>query len=358
MKECVILHIGDIHYGDIDKDERPVDMKDERFPESLDRMLPEKSYEIILKRLLGEIGKSPLAILQSGDLTTYGKIESLKDCLFFLKSRIPPEFFKKTSSQKLFVVPGNHDIVRESISENSLDLKFQPMAKALRTYDFPEMPLHEIIAEELPINSSGKVLVIAINSCFGCGEERCIPEKIRPRLRGLLKEFKGTEDEEEIKRICFEDIDTPLFNTEHIDKTVERIGLARETYMPVILTHHNLLPQKKPRVAMYTELINSGYMREELLKLNRAIIYLHGHVHDDPIGIIHSSRYKNAKLITISAPLLIPNKVYKGSKNGFNIIKLLYGNYGVPVGCEITLYRISNGELDERTERIPFFTDW
>jgi len=356
LKECTLLHIGDVHYRDIDRDERPVDMKDKQFPESLDEILPERIYETVLKYFLSEAEKAPLAILLSGDLTTYGEVESLKNCLFFLKSRIPSNFFEKTSFQTLFIVPGNHDIDRKLFCENSLYPKFRPMVKTLEAYNFPEIRLYGVIKEELPINSFGKILIIAINSCLGCGEKRYFPEQIRYRLYELLKYPKGAEEEEEIKKICHENIDTPIFRTDDIEKTVEYIKSAKRVCMPIILTHHNLLPQRRPRIAMYTELINSGYMREELLRLNRPIIYLHGHIHDDPIEIIHSSKYKNARLILISAPLLIPNKIYRGSKCGFNKIKLFYGNCGIPVGCEITLYRMLHGDRDIKTERIPFWT--
>lgn len=363
MKECTLLHIGDIHFKDIEKEERPVDVKDRQFPQKLDRILPLGIFDTILKRLFEEIEESPEAILISGDLTSCGCMKFYEECLSFFKLRIPPFFFKNDPHQKLFIVPGNHDIDRTKFCEHSLDPKFQPMIKALKDQGFPEMPFPGIKTEQFSVDSSGKVLIIAINSCMGCGEKRYLPERIRNRLFELLRESLLKESEkvyekvkEEVRSVWYEDIDTPIFMTEDIDAAVDLIQSAEETCMPVILAHHNLLPQRRPRVAMYTELINSGYMREKLLRSNRPIIYLHGHIHDNPIEIIHSSRYKKARLICISAPLLVPNKVYKKEKVGFNKIKILYGYHNIPIGCEITLFTMFNDDVDVRKDRIPFWS--
>jgi hypothetical protein len=357
LKECTLLHIGDIHFKDIDKEERPVDLKDQQFPQKLGRILSPGICDTILKCLFKEIEKSPQAILISGDLTSHGCMKFYKECLSFFKSRIPPRFFEKSPYQRLFIVPGNHDVDKAKFSEYSLDPKFQPMIKALKDQGFPEIPFPRIKTEELSVDSFGKVLIVAINSCMGCGEKRYLPEGIKNKLFELLEESEKEYEkvEEEVRSVWYENIDTPIFMTEDIDAAVDLIQSAEETCMPVILAHHNLLPQRRPRVAMYTELINSGYMREKLLKSNRPIIYLHGHIHDNPIEIIHSSKYEKARLICISAPLLVPNKIYKKEKVGFNIIRILYGHHNIPIGCEITLYTIFNDDVDIRKDRIPFW---
>ena len=359
MKECTLLHMGDIHYPDIDKDKCPVDLKDPQFPERLEGIFTKKSYSIILQELLEEVHKdekSPIAILISGDLTTYGDMEIYQNCLSSMKKRIPGEFCKKAKPQRLFIVPGNHDIDRTLFSESSLAPKFEPIIKALKANGFPEIPFPTVKMEELSVNSSGELFIISINSCWGCGERRHYPERIKDALSKLFDYPEEKDAKEEIMKLCYENIDTPIFSDEDINKVVKSIESIDGHCLPVIITHHNLLPQRAPRVAIYTELINSGHMRERLLQLDRPIIYLHGHIHDDPIEIIRSPRYKNSCLICISAPLLMPNKRYQSPKSGFNKIRIIYEDQGTPIGCEITLFRLADAgdKVDKKTERVSF----
>jgi hypothetical protein len=247
-------HIGDIHYDYIDTDDRPVDGKDLQFPEHLIETLPEKTYQTIIKSLMHEIEEPPLAILFSGDLATYGIIESYKDCLHFLKYRIHADFFDGKPFQKLFIVPGNHDIDRGKISERSLYHKFQPIQEALEEKDFPEIPVPDLKIEKLHQDSSCGVLMISINSCVGCGERRYYPEKIRDAISKSLDCNEEEKDDEELMELCYEMIDTPVINNKDIDEMVQHIQSQDETLLPIILTHHNLLPQNTFMVIFMTTL--------------------------------------------------------------------------------------------------------
>lgn len=353
MNEINLLHLGDIHFEYIDNDETSVDMKDLLFPKSLNKLLPEKSFQSMIKTLMKEIQKSPSAIMMSGDLSTYGLIESYKKCLAFLKERIPNDFFNDASFQRLFIVPGNHDVARENFSETSLFPKFEPIIEALKEKDFPVIPFPKVNIKELKDASSGTIKIITINSCLGCGERRYYPEKIRDTISNLLKSNK--EDKDNLRELCFENLDTPIITEEDIEIIFQSIESVNEKCLPIILTHHNLLPQKRPRIAMYTELINSGYIREKLLMLNRPILYLHGHIHDDPVEIIQSTKYKSSRIICISAPLLFPNKIFNSSKCGFNKIKIIFDHEGLPIGCELTHYRIIEGIETKSKEKIKFW---
>ena len=107
---------------------------------------------------------------------------------------------------------------------------------------------------------------------------------------------------------------------------------------------------------MYTELLNSGSMRECLLSLEKPVLYLHGHIHDNPIEIIQSPRFNNAKIISISAPLLIPSKLYKDNKFGYNRIKVIFSQGNVPIGCEIIQHEFSNGSHIKQESKIRFWS--
>ncbi|MEL4304376.1 metallophosphoesterase [Methanococcoides sp. LMO-2] len=345
MKDIILMHIGDIHFKNIIKMDMPINIVDTQ--ESLnviDRNIhvSRNKYEIISESLLAEIQNSTVAILISGDLTTNGEVESYNDCLDFLKSRIDSEFLDSECFQKLFLVPGNHDIDRKKIDDNDYIPKFEPMIDALQTKNFPDVPCDDIMVEKIcEEDSFSKLLVISVNSCIGCGENKYFPPEIRDHLTPLLTDY--------------EVMDTPLIANDHIDKMIEAI-MENNDFLPLILTHHNLLPLKRTNyVTIHADLINSGILREKLLMLNKPILYLHGHIHDDPIEIIQSPNYEKSKIICISAPLLFPIEKIRGSpKFGFNKIRIISGNSS-PIGCEIISYRLINNKVEKISKRIPFF---
>jgi len=289
---------------------------------------------------------NPLVILLSGDLCVRGDTEDFRNCLKFLRL-IPQDFFISDPFQKVFIVPGNHDIDRREFAEDSILPKFRPMIDALKENNFPEMPLDSIRTEEIFGEDSVRALIITINSCYGCGERRCYPEKIREVIGNLLDKDPNCKD--------FEDLDTPMFNRENVDALASCIRNIDNNCIPVILSHHNLLTQSTPKLELYAELINSGYMRDILIGLNRPILYLHGHLHDDPIEIISSPNFKNSKIICISAPLLFPNTEF-GSRNfGFNKIKIYYTNNKTPIGCEVINNKFADLSPKKNSVRIRFW---
>jgi hypothetical protein len=302
-------------------------------------VLPKPIIQTILKDLIKELNQDPKGIFICGDLTTYGDLSVYNDCLTFLKNRILLTFFKNKSDTKIFIVPGNHDIDRNLVKESSLDPKFIPISTALSNNGFPNIPHPHIIVECYPKKSKNKILVLAVNSCLGCGEKIYYPAGIKNELSKLIDYKKKGKKEEIFKDIRFDTLDSPLIQTEDIEKIVESIKSCNNC-LPIIITHHNLLPQRTPRIDIYTELINSGYLRNSLLELNRPILFLHGHVHDDPIEIIQSCKNKDARIICISSPLLFPSLKYTKSKIGFNKIRIVFGKYNTPIGCEVSLFRL------------------
>jgi len=342
-----LIHIGDIHFKYIDKNYNHTLIRDSSFPPKLLRALSSKGCESIIYNLSEEMRANPLAILVSGDLCVSGDVDDFKNCLEFLKLRIPPNFFSSDPFQKIFLVPGNHDIDRKEYSEDSILPKFQPMVNALKERDFPEMPLDAIEAKEICGEKSGKALIIAINSCYGCGERRLYPKEIREAIGKFLDADPYSKD--------FEDLDTPMFNTENIDSLANCIRNSNINCVPIILSHHNLLTQNVLKVELYAELINSGYMRDVLISLNRPILYLHGHLHNDPVEIISSPYYKYSKIICISAPLLFPNTRYKSRNFGFNKIKIFYSNDLTPIGCEIINNKFADLSPEKRIVRVRFW---
>lgn len=345
LKDFILLHIGDIHFEDLILcDEPSVPVKIHEPDTLIDRSIcisKKNRYEVILESLMQEIQNSISAILVSGDLTTGGNIGPYSDCLEFLRKRISATFFNSTNPKKFFLVPGNHDIDRNKIDNNAYIPKFELIINALKDKMFPEIPCENIKVEKIcEETTSSKLLVISVNSCIGCGENKYFPPEIRPYLSLLVGNY--------------EIMDTPLIATEHIDEII-KVVKENNDFLPLILIHHNLLPLKRTDSIIHTDLINSGILREKLLMLNKPILYLHGHIHDDPIEIISSPKYEKSKIICVSAPLLFPIRNLRGQpKFGFNKIRIIPGNR-TPIGCEIISYRLIYNEIDVKNKRIPFF---
>ncbi len=115
---------------------------------------------------------------------------------------------------------------------------------------------------------------------------------------------------------------------------------------PIVLSHHNLLPQAIPRIALYAELLNAGVARSRLLALGKSILYCHGHIHDDPIEVLTNPLNQGSQVILISAPTL---------SRGFNTITIEFGRRGFPLGCIVTAHRLStrDGGVEDKLVRIP-----
>lgn len=98
----------------------------------------------------------------------------------------------------------------------------------------------------------------------------------------------------------------------------------------VIAAHHNLLPQRLTRLAPYTELVNSGTLRASLMAAGRPVIYLHGHIHEDPIEIM--AMPAGQAVISISAP---------AAEDGFNLLEFNFTRSGLPLSCHINPWRFN-----------------
>jgi hypothetical protein len=64
------------------------------------------------------------------------------------------------------------------------------------------------------------------------------------------------------------------------------------------------------------------------------VLYLHGHIHDDPVEIVEQCYPSPGKVLSVSAPLF---------SSGFNLLTLEFGKLGRPLGSIITRYRYERG---------------
>jgi hypothetical protein len=60
-------------------------------------------------------------------------------------------------------------------------------------------------------------------------------------------------------------------------------------------------------------------------------LYLHGHIHSDPVEVVAQAAPDKGQLISISAPEF---------RDGFNQIDVIFANDGTPLGCVVKRYRV------------------
>ncbi|MHB9144332.1 MAG: metallophosphoesterase family protein [Symbiobacteriia bacterium] len=333
-----ILQVGDVHWPELSRSAGILDDKDSGFPAAIKSHLSMTPQTAVKRRLISILPQQD-AVLLVGDFTERGDLGHYEAFLDVLR-----QWVEDYRLDKVHVVSGNHDVNHADADDSDLYGKFAPLNRALQARNFLPLP-----ADTPRITGIGSreaaALIVALNSCVGCGVQRHINSLQLATANGATK-----VQTDELTDELYERLDTPAFDVEHLTQTVDAIRGAGEKVLPVVFAHHNLLPQAITRIAPYTELINSGLARGHLASLNRPVIYLHGHIHTDPIEVVlpQQRRLNKARIISISAPEL---------KDGFNVLKITYNPKGYAIGCTIEKWRYDPNEqlllLEE--ERIPLW---
>lgn len=293
-----ILHLGDVHYPQAMS--TPIlDRKDSGMsPQLVGRSAPSRFVEVV-RSIQNEITRTNIdAFIVVGDLTTSGSISGYSECVAFLKTAfVDGRFESKLDAFR--VLPGNHDLRRNSTMDVPLEDKFQAFLDIVRAAGFVDFPIEGIDRFDIGDSAKGTARLWLANSCVGCGEVRRLPPfvgaAITQRLAGITDTDLDTNDD--LRAAMYEAIDTPIIDEEVISTFVADTNSDSEKRLPILCAHHNLLPQYRPRISVYGEMLNAGYIRRRLLDLPRPIVYLHGHVHDDPIEIIRSPDTPRGQII-------------------------------------------------------------
>jgi hypothetical protein len=346
MKVLRLLQIGDIHYpqavGSLISDHKNGGISSEFVAKISPHPLQMVCRKLATLASAGDIR----GVLLCGDLTSFGCIASYKKCAEFMSDVLGLTNPGQWQENQIHLVPGNHDVDWALCDTSGADIwgKFRPLCKIWSDIGLPILPVPDV--RQARIEHDGAAAeVFSVNSCLGCGEKRYLPEPIRDELYALIRRHTKSGDSESDWRIRLrisEQLDTPAFSQEHLEQLVSAIDSLEGNILPVVLSHHNVLPQAIPRVALYTEILNSGLARTSLAGCKRPVLYLHGHVHDDPAEIIQLAERNLGPLISISAPELI---------GGFNLLEIHFGTRGSPIGCRSIPYRIERGVLKPLAER-------
>lgn len=352
MKHLRLLQIGDIHYPSSKSSSIKVDLKDPSFPQALVQVSAADAMHNTFKQiltLLDEKNTQLDGVLLCGDLTSYGNTNGYKDCLNYLEQTLRIKDANRWPVNTVHVVPGNHDVNRAGRDPEGNDLyrKFDPIITEWDSFGLNVFEPKKYRATDIVSSDNVNARVFSLNSCIGCGERKFLPEQIRQELAELIESRLELEYNEDTFPLPQEDLDTPAFKEEDITGVCQEIRAMDRRTVPILLAHHNLLPQAVPRISIYTELVNAGLVRSRLAEIEKPVIYCHGHIHDDPIEVITSPGTNSIGLVCISAPEIV---------KGFNVLEIQYAHERAPLGCVVYAYRVhrDGGVKLFPSTRIPF----
>lgn len=365
MSDCIrIIQVGDVHLPEWDakSTHQDVDHKDKSYsPYILDDIRGLDNISTVLKRL-AKLSQSTeiAAVAFMGDFTSWGGIERIDHALEIFDA-LTTRF--DGSQAKICGVPGNHDVAKIDAMTLGDISKFDPVLHAMQKFGWNQPPISGV--ERFPIvGQNCTVEAILINTSIGSWSPHLFPdlleaefqkekllEKALPITTSLtgdvmpLGDVLSDRDFESREQQLFA-MDIPYISRGTKAELAEIISESDNKDTHVVIGHHNILPQRTTRVTPYGELLNSGMFRRYLQNTEKNIIYLHGHIHDDPVEIIgvpsfakgtkaHSQPSTN-KIVTISAPPIW---------QGFNEITLF-----LDANEEIYLLRITKYRLDENME--------
>lgn len=332
MESINLAVIGDIHYPS----SRTAIAIDEKLkaPPGVTSKLGTPRLSLLLDNLAKTHNQNQFdAILFVGDFTTAGKIPDFKDALLF--------FSKALASLQvpLIGVPGNHDLKRPKSFVDNED-KFKEFAAELGNPEIKISVSYELFRELQPWSRPG-VSLFALNSCASCNElwQSDGKQALAQYLAGAALDIPEHQ--------LYEYFDAPFLDVTSITAILDGIEY-RDVRLPIVLAHHNLLSQKIPRVAIFPEMLNSGYARQAFASVGPPVIYLHGHIHDDPVDVLaNPENHSQVGLVTISAPL---------ATDGYTHLRVLVAKDGTPLAINVQQKRMDKVSfVSPKSVSIPFY---
>lgn len=333
MRDFTILHVGDLHFDDLRAAKADIDAKDRGISQAVQDAIAAHPLQAVMKPMVEQLELAD-AVMIVGDLSSYGNPDVYVAAVAYLNVAFA---LPAREVQMLHAVVGNHDVDRDLIDVGKRELpeilaKFKPLATAWKQHAVPILEPAAVRRTEI-LNGPVGLELFSLNSCIGCGEyrERVLDVKLEEELRE-----RANAGDKAARDTLFEQLDSPMFLDDHLTEVTARVREMTSHHVPVVLAHHNVLPQFQPRLQIYTEMVNSGAARARLAACDRSVIYLHGHIHDDPIESIEQHHPHRGRLIAISAPEV---------QRGFNVIKVSFGQRELPLGISVVPWRYVYGEI-------------
>jgi hypothetical protein len=322
---CIrILQVGDLHLPSAATAARSADQKDRTFSVELRNVISHQPIKVVFKKLYGLLETSTIdGILFMGDLTDYGKIGGYRGGARYMANALQLGQGRRHEALFAGIVPGNHDIDRELAKQPSMIAKFAPLNEALAQVGLGALPAERSSTREVSVGGA-ECYIVLMNSCWGCGALEYIPEEFRQSVGMAIEAALASGDPAVIEAYYDRQFDTPAFSDTSVAELLDLTTALSHNRLIVVVAHHNLLPQRLTRIAPYTELVNSGAVRASLMEARRPILYLHGHIHTNPVEVL--SMPGGDAVVCISAP---------AAAAGFNILELVFTRAGIPLAAHV-----------------------
>ena len=278
-------------------------------------------------------------VLLMGDMTDFGKLDGYRAGVAYVANALQLGSGRHNASTFCGIVPGNHDIDRGLAKMPSMTAKFSPLNAALSAAGLGQIPVEKSIVNRVG-STDASCAVVLMNSCWGCGAVEYIPAEFRNSVGPAIEAAIASGDPKVLSAYYDRQFDTPAFSDASISHLVEVAGLLPREQQLVVVAHHNLLPQRLTRLAPYTELVNSGAVRASLMEIRRPILYLHGHIHTDPVEVL--SIPGGDVLVCISAP---------AAESGFNIVEVVFTRSGNPLVGHVLPWKFDQSGVLREGER-------
>ena len=287
-------------------------------------MISRQPIKAVFKKIYELLETSTInGILFMGDMTDLGQLAGYKSGVSYVVNSLQLGQGRRHGAIFAGIVPGNHDIDRDLAKEPSMTAKFAPLNAALDHVGFGPLPVEHSTTRTIKIGSA-ECHIVLMNSCWGCGAVEYIPEEFRQSVGAAIETALAAGDPKVVKAYYDRQFDTPAFSDRSIAELLDLTTSLPSDRLIVVAAHHNLLPQRQTRIAPYTELVNSGALRASLMEARRPILYLHGHIHTDPVEVL--SFPGGDALVCISAP---------AAETGFNILEVVFTKAGIPLVARI-----------------------
>ncbi len=334
-----ILQVGDVHYPEWVSAPAEIDLKTNQLSKSVTNALTTDGFQNLLRHLANQDFLDACdAVVFMGDFTSRGDQSQLSRGIRHLAQlfRVNPH----SAAPKFHAVPGNHDVGRDNARKLGLIGKFGPMTEELRALGFstpaPMAPNAVQIGD-----GARPVKLILTNTTLGSWETVGLPDAVARWIEtvpgGPSVVSPNLVDDQVVSipiidpSSYYDQLDTPFIANDVIRQIKHIVSTDDQQSLPCIVGHHNVLPQATPRVSPFGELLNQGELRSTLLALNRPALYLHGHIHTDPVEILTSPSFPKAKLVCVSAPCIW---------QGVNVIDVFFSRAGEPLGIAIHPLRV------------------
>lgn len=370
MTNCIrILQIGDIHLPEWKASETPLDLKDSEFSSEIAKNLVQERLRNILKRVHQIASSGTIdCVAVMGDYTSYGKTAHISPAVEIIDTLV-----KSADGKSLPVVgvPGNHDVDKIEAATLGDSGKFKSVKEAFEKFGWAKVPVDDCVRHDVSFGPD-KLAMLLINTSIGSWSKHMMPnllaeeftdEKLEAAPIPMITDTsmdampasieESVSDEKNRSDQLFKQLDTPYLSKRALSSLSNELGQIDDR-TAIVIGHHNLLPQKIPRILPYGEMLNGGTFRKFFHDANKNIVYLHGHIHDDPIECISEPRSVISgagkyKIISVSAPKL---------SEGFNEVSLFFDNSNEIFLLRITKYRPNSLNLvgnfnDQETIHIP-----